>query len=173
MDHRINEIFSANEMCVKLEKIPGVGKLGATMLVSVLGDGKAFKNGRHFAAFSGLVPKQSSSGGKEKLLGISKRGDTYMRKLLVHGARAVLRYTATKKDKESIWLQNLARRAGINKATVALANKIARQAWAMVFYKTDYQSGHMPKIAKLKSSSIATNQSFYQEEQNEILKYEI
>jgi transposase len=158
MNQRITQVFEQNEVCKKLEKIPGVGKLGATMLATTLGDGKTFKNGRHFSAFSGLVPKQCSSGGKEKLLGISKRGNVYLRTLLIHGARAVVTYAARKKDKDSVWLHNLARRAGVNKATVAWANKIARRAWAMVYYGTDYQPGHMPKIIKLSSKTVTSRQ---------------
>ena len=88
-DHKIDEIFASNEMCKKIESVPGVGKKTATIILSALGDGSEFKNGREFAAYLGLVPRQSSTGGKAKLLGISKRGDKYIRSLLVHGARSV------------------------------------------------------------------------------------
>ena len=148
-DEKIEAIFKQNEACLRLEKMPGIGKLTATMLVAIIGNGSTFKNGRHFAAFSGLVPRQCSSGGKERLLGISKRGDTYLRKLLIHGARAVLRHVNKKKDKESLWLQTLAKRAGMNRAAVALANKMARRAWAMIHYGTEYQRGHVPSFKSI------------------------
>jgi transposase len=131
-DKKIEILFNSNESCKKLEKIPGVGKLTATILASALGNGSAFKNGRHFAAFLGLVPRQHSSGGKNCLLGISKGGDTYIRKSLVHGARAVILWCNKKTDNQSIWLKNLVVRRGKNKTAVALANRIARVAWAVV-----------------------------------------
>jgi len=97
-NEKIMYMFSQSEICKRLATIPGVGELGATILAAVLGTGVAFKNGRHFAAFLGLVPKQHSSGGRERLLGISKGGDTYIRTLLVHGARAVLLWANKKTD---------------------------------------------------------------------------
>lgn len=154
-DGRIEKIFKQNDTCKRLEEIPGIGKLGATMLFAIIGKGNAFKNGRHFAAFSGLVPRQSSSGGKARLLGISKRGDVYMRKLLIHGARAVVRHATAKRDKDSCWIQRLVKRAGVNKTSVALANKIARRAWAMVYYGADYQPGHIPNLTKTRSSGYS------------------
>jgi Transposase and inactivated derivatives len=139
-DKKIELLFNNNEVCKKLEKIPGVGKLSATILASVLGNGAAFKNGRHFAAFLGLVPRQHSSGGKNCLLGISKGGDNYIRKLLVHGARAVILWCNKKTDAQSIWLKNLVIRRGKNKTAVALANKIARVAWAIVYGNVEYNA---------------------------------
>lgn len=139
-DDRINELFKSNEVSKRLAKIPGVGKLGATMLASILGKGNGFKNGRHFAAFLGLVPRQYSSGGKERFLGISKGGDTYIRTLLIHGSRAVIRCIDNKTDRQSMWLKKLLARGHQNKAAVALANKIARTAWAIVFMGTEYKS---------------------------------
>lgn len=141
-DERIEALFNSNEACKRLETIPGIGKLGATILASVLGNGSAFKNGRHFAAFLGLVPKQHSSGGKERLLGISKGGDTYIRTLLIHGARAVILWAGKKTDKLSMWVKNLVLRRGKNKAAVALANKIARIAWAVIYANTDYDTNY-------------------------------
>ena len=95
--------------------------LGATLLASMLENGSSFKNGRHFAAFLGLTPRQHSSGGKELLLGISKDGDTYARTLLIHGARAVLLWVKKKTDQQSLWFKSLMMRAGKNKAAVALS----------------------------------------------------
>ena len=148
-DEKIKVLFIGNEKCKQLATIPGIGELGATILASALGSGILFKNGRHFAAFLGLVPKQHSSGGKERLLGISKGGDTYIRTLLIHGARAVLRWTDKKTDLRSMWLKKLMIRRGNNKAAVALANKIARTAWAMVHENTEYNPSHKPRTLKV------------------------
>lgn len=145
-DKKIKLLVKKSKKCQKLMTIPGIGELSASILSSVLGNGSAFKNGRHFAAFLGLVPKQHSSGGKERLLGISKGGDTYIRTLLIHGARAVLLWVNKKTDTRSTWLKNLKIRAGANKTAVALANKIARTAWAVVSSNTEYNPNHKPTI---------------------------
>jgi transposase len=147
-DKMIRSMFRENETCQKLATIPGIGELSATILASILGTGGAFKNGRHFAAFLGLVPRQHSSGGKERLLGISKGGDTYIRTLLVHGARAVLLWINKKSGRQGMWLKNLAIRRGKNKAAVALANKIARTAWAVVSNNCDYDPNYKPNPSK-------------------------
>jgi len=147
-DHKIVILFKSNEACQRLEKIPGVGALGATILCSILGNGSGFKNGRHFAAFLGLVPKQHSSGGKERLLGISKSGDTYTRTLLIHGARSVVMHVAKKTDKQSIWIKKLMMRSCYNKAAVALANKIARTAWSIIHDGHEYNANHKPDFLK-------------------------
>jgi transposase len=145
-DSKIEELFAGNDTCKRLEKIPGIGILSATILASVLGNGSSFKNGRHFAAFLGLVPKQHSSGGKEVILGISKGGDTYIRTLLIQGAKAVLRWVdkkeVLKNDKLRTWLKNLKVRTHGNIAAVALANKIARISWAVVYENTGYNSNY-------------------------------
>jgi transposase len=141
-DKKIESLFKNNEACQRLEKIPGIGVLGATILASILGNGGAFKNGRHFAAFLGLTPKQHSSGGKDRLLGISKGGDTYARTLLVHGARAVLLRVNKKTDKHSKWVSDIASRRGCNKAAVALANKNARIAWSIIREGSNYDVNH-------------------------------
>ena len=145
-DSKIEELFVDNDACKRLEKIPGIGILGATILASVLGNGSSFKNGRHFAAFLGLVPKQHSSGGKEVILGISKGGDTYIRTLLIQGAKSVLRWVdkkeVLKNDKLRTWLKNLKARTHGNIAAVALANKIARISWAVVSENTGYSSNY-------------------------------
>ncbi len=138
-DKKIQTIFNQNSLCQKLEEIEGVGILTATAILTVLSDPKLFENGRHFAAFLGLVPKQHSSGGKQKLLGISKREDSYLRQLLVHGARSALMRADKKTDSRSLWLQQLKLRAGANKTAVALANKNARIIWALVANDSMYQ----------------------------------
>lgn len=146
-DEQVKTLCKNNESCQRLIGIPGVGELGATILASFLGNGALFKNGRHFAAFLGLVPKQHSSGGKNRLLGISKGGDTYVRTLLIHGARAVLRYIEHKDDWRSMWAKSLVQRRGKNISAVALANKMARIAWALSYYQTEYN-------VMIKSSSV-------------------
>lgn len=120
-------------------EIPGVGLLTATAAVATMGDTKAFRSGREFAAFIGLVPGQTGSGGKVKLLGISKRGDTYLRTLLIHGARAVLLHAKT----PSPWLQQLSQRRPPNVVIVALANKIARTIWAVLSHDVAYEKEHV------------------------------
>lgn len=142
----IEHIFKGSEVCKRLAEIPGVGKLGSTILAAVLGNGSGFKNGRHFAAFLGLVPRQHSSGNKERLLGISKGGDTYIRTILIHGARAMLIYVDKKADNQSTWLKNLKERGGNNVAAVAMANKMARTAWALVRGNCSYDSKYKPSL---------------------------
>ena len=136
---KINVLAKADEDALRLQKIPGIGPMTATAIISAVGDGKQFKCGRDLAAWLGLTPKQHSSGGKERLLGISKRGDAYLRTLLIHGARAVLRVSENKTDSLNCWLQNLSSRRNKNIAAVALANKNARIIWAILTKKTNYQ----------------------------------
>lgn len=138
-DKKIEVIYKSDPICQKLAAVEGIGPLSATMLTVALGDGSSFENGRHFAAFLGLVPKQYSSGGKQVLLGISKRGDSYLRGLLIHGARAVLYRAKRKDDKRSLWLNQLNERRGYNKTCVALANKNARIVWALVAKNKSYK----------------------------------
>ncbi|MBU4270234.1 IS110 family transposase [Candidatus Dependentiae bacterium] len=147
-DKKLLSLFKNNEVCQRLETIPGIGVLGATVLASTLGNGGGFKNGRHFAAFLGLTPKQHSSGGKAKLLGISKGGDTYTRTLLIHGARAVLAASSKKNDKLSLWLKRLQIQRGYNKAAVALANKLARIACMVVKEGNKYDLNYKPRFLK-------------------------
>lgn len=123
----------------RLLEIPGVGPLTASALIAAVGDARQFRNGRQMAAFLGLVPRQHSSGGKTRLLGIHKRGDSYLRNLLTHGARSVLRNAADKPDDRSRWLMNLATRRHRNIATVAQANKNARIAWAILTTEQRYR----------------------------------
>jgi len=115
----------------KLAEIPGLGPITASAIVATIGDAREFKNGRQLAAWMGLVPKQNSSGGKQNLLGISKRGDTYLRTLMIHGARAVIRFAGKKAEPES-WMRKLMVRRNKNVAAVALANKNARIVWALL-----------------------------------------
>jgi transposase len=122
-----------------ISAIPGVGLLTATAAVAAMGDAKAFRSGREFAAWIGLIPGQTGSGGKVRLLGISKRGDTYLRTLLIHGARAVLRHAKT----PSPWLQQLSQRRPPNVAIVALANKMARTIWAVLAHERAYDKDHV------------------------------
>jgi transposase len=125
-------IGAAHPVCQRLMTVPGIGPLTATAVVAAVSDAAHFKNGRQFAAWVGLVPQQHSTGGKPRLLGISKRGDVYLRKLLVHGARATLRWIGRKTDRRSTWLRGLIARCGKNKAAVALANKNARIVWVLL-----------------------------------------
>ena len=128
----IQRAAQQSEACQRLDAIPGIGPLTATALIAAIGNGGAFKKGREFAAWVGLVPREHSTGGKQKLLGISKRGNAYLRKLFVQGARAVLKY----RDKQSSglrnWLAELCSRSHYNVVGVALANKLARMAWAVL-----------------------------------------
>ena len=144
LDKQLQAIAKENEICRRLQKMPGLGIITVTILLTAIGRAGDFKNGREYAAFLGLVPRQYSSGGKNRLLGISKRGDVYIRTLLIHGARAVLR--SIKMGKKPLgdghahdWLVKLVERRGHNCASVALANKMARIAWSMVVHGTEYR----------------------------------
>jgi transposase len=110
MDKKIQTLASNNSTAKRLQQIPGIGPITATALLCAIGDGKQFKRGRDLAAWLGLTPRQHSSGGKECLLGISKRGDAYLRTLLIHGARAVLRFAGQKEEPRSRWIQSLCSR---------------------------------------------------------------
>jgi transposase len=129
-----------DEACRRLQTIPGYGPIVASVFLSVVGTGEAFRRGRDVSASVGLVPRQHSSGGKETLLRISKRGDRYLRSLLVHGARSVVIQAVKKDDKLSRWINQVRAERGFNKAVVALANKLARIGWAVLVNKTVYQS---------------------------------
>jgi transposase len=138
-NEKLTAIGQAHPECQRLQTIPGIGPVSASALVAAIGDVTQFKNGRQLAAWLGLVPREHSTGGKPRLLGISKRGDRYLRKLLVHGARATLRWVDTKSDDRSRWLKALIARRGKNRATVALANKNARIAWALLAHNQEYR----------------------------------
>ena len=139
-DDKVKATLKANEAYHRLQTIPGVGPLIASALLMTVGDASDFKNGRHLAAYLGLVPKQHSSGGKARLLGISKRGDRYVRSLLVHGARSMGYRVKNNPEHANQWLYQLIQRRGFNKAIVAMANKIARQAWAVLTREETYRS---------------------------------
>ena len=137
-NERILQCAKASDVVRRLMTIPGVGILTATSLAVVCGDPKMFKNGRQFSAFLGLVPRQASTGGKPTLLGISKRGDTYTRMLLIHGARNVVRYALKKEDVHSLWIRKLHAVKGMNLTAVAVANKNARIAWRIMTSSEEY-----------------------------------
>ena len=131
-DQQIERVFEEHEAYQRLAQLAGIGPLTATALVAAVGDATGFKNGRQFAAWLGLVPRQHSTGGKTTLLGITKGGNRYLRMLLIHGARAVLRVVERKTDAWSRWLQGVQVRRGTHCASVAQANKTARVAWALL-----------------------------------------
>lgn len=137
-EQRLAERLRADEDMKRVAKIPGVGLLTATAAIATMGEALAFKSGREFCAWLGLVPKQSGTGGKVKLLGISKRGDTYLRTLLIHGARAVLLHV----KEPGPWLEQLKTRRPANVVIVAQAAKMARTIWAVVAKQQDYQRGY-------------------------------
>ncbi|WP_341198233.1 IS110 family transposase [Hyphomonas chukchiensis] len=139
-DRRIDAVFKSNEDCRRIARICGVGPKTATAVVAAVGDGREFKNGRHLAAWMGLVPRQHSSGDKRLLMGISKRGDRHLRTLLVHGARSVVRVAQRKTDPFSQWVNNLRERRGMNRAIVAVANKNARIIWAMLNRNEEFRA---------------------------------
>lgn len=145
LDARVKELNSQLERAAqrdgvarRLLQLQGVGPVNATALSAALGDGSAYRNGRDFAVSLGLTPRQHTTGGRERLLGISKRGDAYIRKQLVHGARAVIRHAKHKDDALSQWVNRLMLRRHTNVVTVALAAKTARIAWALVRRERDY-----------------------------------
>ena len=145
-NRRIRNLFRSNEMCQRIGTIEGIGPITATALVAAVGDRSCFKNGRQFAAWLGLVPKQKSSGGKARLFGISKRGDRYLRTLMIHGARAVLGKAGGKDDPRSQWIGRLRERRHPNVVAVALANKNARIAWSVLSRDQEYQPGHTVSV---------------------------
>lgn len=138
-DEKIEQMAKNSQQAQLLTSIPGIGAQTATALLASIGDISVFKNGRELAAYLGLVPRQHSTGGKPTLLGISKRGDVYLRTLLIHGARAVLQKVEKKVDKTSQWAYGLIQRRGKNKAAVALANKNARIVYALLSKNEKYQ----------------------------------
>lgn len=131
-EQRIQAVNQENEVCQRLDEILGIGAITASAVYAAAGNGQDFVNGRHFSAWLGLVPGQHSSGGKAVLLGISKRGNAYLRTLFIHGARAVLLHSARKEDSFSRWAQAVLERRGHNRACVAVANKMARIAWVVM-----------------------------------------
>lgn len=147
VDRQIRAWHEENPASQKLAQIPGIGPLTASALVATVGTMQSFASGREVAAWLGLVPRQHSSGGKTLLLGMSKRGDSYLRTLLIHGARAVIRTAAGKPGYAASWLGRLLSRRHQNVAAVALANKNARIAWALLTHGRDYQADYRPAVA--------------------------
>ncbi|RRA13199.1 IS110 family transposase [Burkholderia cepacia] len=139
IERRLQMWMREDKACKAIAAIPGVGLLTATAAVATMGDAKTFQSGREFAAWIGLVPKQTGSGGKVQLLGISKRGDTYLRKLLIHGARAVLCLT----KEPGPWAEGIRKRRPLNVAIVAQANRIARTIWAILAHDRPYEKGYV------------------------------
>jgi transposase len=138
----IERISNEDARCRQLRQIPGFGPLVSTATVAAIGNGAAFRRGRDFAAWVGVVPRQFSTGGKQKLYGISKRGNVYLRRMLIHGARAVLLRVKYDTGGFGQWVHRLAQRAPRNKVVVAIANKLARMAWAVLSSGKDYR--HQP-----------------------------
>src|SRR5207245_2765330 len=138
-DAVIKKTARENEACRRLVAIPGSGPVTATAVIAAIGNGGAFHKGREFAAWMGLVPREHSTGGKQKLLGISKRGNSYLRRLFVQGARAVMQQRPKQSSGLSRWLVQLTSRTHRNVAGVALANKMARMAWAVLAKNEPYR----------------------------------
>ena len=142
MTDELERISHEDARCRQLRQIPGFGPLVSTATVAAIGNGTAFRCGRDFAAWVGVVPRQYSTGGKQKLYGISKRGNIYLRRMLIHGARAVLFRSKHDTGGFGQWVHRLAQRAPRNKVIVAIANKLARIAWAVLSSGKDYR--HQP-----------------------------
>lgn len=139
IERRLRQWMKEDKAVQAIAEIPGVGVLTATAAVATMGDAKTFRSGREFAACIGIVPRQTGSGGKVNLHGISKRGDTYLRTLLIHGARSVL----THANEPGPWVEQISRRRPPNVVTVALANKMARMIWAILAHERQYQKGYV------------------------------
>jgi transposase len=143
----IERISQENALCRRLLEIPGFGPLVSTATVAAIGNGAAFRRGRDFAAWVGIVPRQYSTGGKQKLFGISKRGNVYLRRMLIHGARAVLFRVKYDTGGFGQWVRRLAQRAPRNKVVVAIANKLARIAWAVLSSGKQYRHQPLQPVA--------------------------
>jgi len=146
-DAMIEKTACENEACQRLVAIPGIGPVTATAVIAAIGNGGAFHKGREFAAWMGVVPREHSTGGKQKLLGISKRGNSYLRRLFVQGARAVMQQRTKQSSGLSVWLAQLISRSHRNVATVALANKLARIAWAVLAKNELYRPPVLADVA--------------------------
>ena len=154
IDHYSTEIeglVNGNPAGIRVRKIRGVGPLSASALLLKIRHASSYRNGRHFSASLGLVPRHEGTGGHIKIKGMSKRGDRYLRTLLIHGARSVVAHCNNKKDGLSVWIQELVRRRGINKAVVALANKNARIAWRLIAKEDEYN----PELATKRLLKVA------------------
>jgi transposase len=146
-DAVIGKTAHENEACQRLVAIPGIGPITATALIATIGNGGAFHKGREFAAWLGIVPREHSTGGQQKLLGISKRGNSYLRRLFVQGARAVMQQGSKQSFGLSAWLAQLTARTHRNVAAVALANKLARIAWAVLAKNEQYRPQVLADVA--------------------------
>lgn len=143
LDQRLHEEAARSETCRRLSTIPGIGPITATALAATITDAKAFTSGRHLAAWLGLVPRQYSSGGRERLGGISKAGDGYLRRLLVQGAQALLRW----RSRATPWIKSLLQRRPVNVVAVAIANKTARIVWAVMVKGETYRRPEPAAVA--------------------------
>lgn len=141
LEKRIGAWQKQEAACRAISEVPGIGRLTATALVATVGDAKAFRSGREFAAYLGLVPRQNGTGGKIRLGSISRRGDPYLRTLLIHGARSVLCHTKV----PTAWQEAIQMRRPANVVAVALANKMARIAWAILAHETSYETHHVSR----------------------------
>jgi transposase len=130
--------------CIRIRQIPGIGPVAATAIVTAIGNGAAFRKGREFAAWLGIVPRQYSTGGKAKMFGTSKRGNVYLRKILIHGARAAVLRIKRDRAPSGAWLDALDSRAPKNVVVVAMANKLARIAWAVLSSGNGYRPAAVP-----------------------------
>lgn len=148
LEARITSWHKQTAASKKLAEIPGVGPITASAIVATVGDAKNFRNGKQLAAWLGLVPKQNSSGGKTTLQGISKRGDGYLRRLLIHGARSVIHVAKRKGTRTDEWLGEMRKRRPSNVVVVALANKNARIIWALLAHDRTYNSDHISEAPK-------------------------
>ena len=147
LEVQIQAWHRSSELSRRLEQIPGIGPLTASALVASIADARSFDSGRQLAAWLGLVPRQSSSGGKPLLLGMSKRGDVYLRTLLIHGARSAILAAQRKVGATNTWLAQLLQRRHPNVAAVALANKNARTVWALLAHDREFRSDYRPRLA--------------------------
>ena len=140
-DKEIDAVFRQSEACQRIAKVKGIAPKTATVVVAAIGKETEFKNGRHFAAWLGLVPRQHSSGNKQVLMNMTKKDDKHLRTLFIHGARAVVR-VAMNNNNGSLyqWVNQLKERRGFNKTTVAVTNKNARIIWSMLRNDTEYQA---------------------------------
>jgi transposase len=145
-DDELADLTRTDEQARRLASIPGVGVINATALLAAVGDGSAFAKGRDLAAWLGLTPRQHSTGGKTKILGISKRGNRYLRKQLIHGARAALPHLAAKPTRMGAWLRQLLARSHPNIVVVALAAKLARIVWAVLRHGTRFDQNALVAI---------------------------
>lgn len=139
LEGEIARLAEADPACQRLQTVPGIGPLAATAIVAAIGKGTAFQKGREFSAWLGLVPRQHSTGGQTKLSGISKRGNEYLRRLLIHGARSVCLHVNRTRHAWGEWITELKNRKPSNLATVAMANKLARIAWAVLSHEEEYR----------------------------------